>query len=217
MLLSGITPTCGRHAHGRTRRAVRVGWLSASLLLLVGASATTATSPAGERNDGASTIIDADGWSYCRGPSLTVTNFGEDGEIWHGPIGVRPNPGASTHPAAFTLCFGPTLGVDREGFEPVGPSFRFIPGLRAPPEGYPPYVLLRIPADQIPPGYTMDDVDLAILPLPTWIHGPREPAWVVLGQIRFLGPPGVGEFALGIWPRSTWAQPVVKTTSEDAG
>jgi hypothetical protein len=170
-----------------------------------------ATSPAGARPGGEAAFVDPDGWSYCRGPSVSTTTFGEDGELWLGPVGVRPNPGAPSHPREFTLCLGATRDVDLEGLVPVGPAFRFMPQLMAPPEGYPPYVLLRLTAADLPEGCTMDDVDVAVR---SWggIHPRgREPSWFVLGQIRFLGPPGVGEFALGYWGRANWAQPVVST------
>jgi len=173
---------------------------------------TYATSPAGTRDDGAATIIDIDGWSYCRGPSLDVTNFGEEGEIWRGPIGLRPNRASPSHQAEFTVCFGPTREVDRNGYEPLGPSFRFMPHLRATPDGYAPWVLLRFPRDEIPKGSTMDDVDLAVFTHPRACQGPQpDPSWMVLRQIRFLGPPGTGEFSLGYWSRANWIQPVVKT------
>lgn len=168
-----------------------------------------ASSPAGNRPGGEYAFIDPDGWTYCPGPSVSTTSFGEDGELWLGPVGVRPNPWASNHPKEFTLCLGETQDVALEGRVSIGPSFRFIPQLRAPPDGYPPYVLLQMSAADIPPGCTMDDVDLAVLGRS--IDPRREPSWGVLGQMRFLGPPGVGEFALGFWSRATWAQPVVST------
>jgi len=175
-----------------------------------------ATSPAGTRDDGAASIIDVDGWSYCRGPSLHVTDFGEGGEVWRGPIGLRPNPGSPSHQAEFTICFGETREVDREGYEPLGPSFRFLPLLKATPDGYAPWVLLRFPRDEIPKGVTMDDVDLAVLSHPRSCDGKKvDPHWTILKQIRFLGPPGTGEYALGYWSKASWAQPVVKTGSKD--
>ena len=176
---------------------------------------TMATSPAGDRDDGAASIIDADGWSYCRGPSLKVTNFGQEGEVWREPIGVRPNKWAPSHPPDFNICFGETRDPELEDFQPIGPSFRFMPLLKTPPEGYPPTVLARFPREDLPRGTTMDDVYLAILSHPVCTRGPRDPYWSPLGQIRFLGPPGTGEFALGYWSKATWVQPVVKMPASD--
>ncbi len=193
-----------------SRSRSRVYALGAALfaVLLSGAS-----SPAGDRPGGEAVFVDADGWSHCPGPSVSTTTFGEDGELWLGPVGVRPNPGASSHPREFTLCLGSTQDVDRDGLVPVGPAFRFIPLLQAPPGGYGPYVLVRLAADDLPEGCTMDDVDVAIRSWGGFHSGSREPGWTVLRQIRFLGPPGVGEFSLGYWGRASWAQPVISTAT----